>query len=278
VAALSLKHSVLVTEPLSDAAITRLRTFFQVETRMSGRVPSHDELVGWLDCKAGVIADSRFVFDAQLISRLPALKAVCNLDAAHHNLDLQALTQAGIRATHTPEPDSALQAIEASAGQAWQAIQPLLARAVPLATEAGRYNSWSRKLVLGPSLQGTRLGILGEQFFAKALTALAQAAQVTVCTDRDSALLTADVLVVEDAPAHGLRAADRARMKPAACVFTLPAGADPVSDLPGVRTQSWALLRSDIAAESMVASLGFGRNSWHPQYLLNPDIACQSCC
>ena len=277
-AATPLKHSVLVTEPLHDAALTRLCTFFEVETRLGGSVPSHDELVGWLHGKAGVIADSRFGFDAQLISRLPTLKAVCNLDAAHHNLDLQALTQAGIRATHTPEPDSVSQAIETSAGHAWQAIQSLLMRAVPVATEAGRYNSWSRKLVLGPSLQGTRLGILGEQRFVKALTALAQAAQVTVCPDRDSALLTADVLVVEDVPAHGLRAADRLRMKPAACVFTLPAGAAPASDLPDVRTPSWALLRSAMAAESMVASLGFGRNSWHPQYLLNPDIACQSCC
>ena len=273
-----LKHSVLVTERLHDAAITRLSTFFEVETRLGGSVPSHDELVGWLHGKAGVIADSRFVFDAQLISRLPTLKAVCNLDAAHHNLDLQALTQAGIRATHIPEPDSVSQAIETSAGHAWQAILPLLVRALPVATEVGRYNSWSRKLVLGPSLQGTRLGILGEQRFTEALTALAQAAQVTVCLDRDSALLTADVLVVEDVPAHGLRASDRLRMKPATCVFTLPAGAAPVFDLPDVRTQSWALLRSDMAAENMVASLGFGRNSWHPQYLLNPDIACQSCC
>ena len=125
-AAQSLKHSVLVAGLLSDVAMQRLSTFFEVETRLGGSVPSHDELVGWLHGKAGVIADSRFVFDAQLISRLPTLKAVCNLDAAHHNLDLQALTQAGIRATHIPEPDSVSQAIETSAGHAWQAILPLL--------------------------------------------------------------------------------------------------------------------------------------------------------
>ena len=106
-AALPLKHRVLVTAPLSDAAITRLTTFFEVETRHGCRVPSHEVLVGWLHGKAGVIADSRFVFDAELVSRLPTLKAVCNLDAAHHNLDLPALTKAGIRATHTPEPDPA---------------------------------------------------------------------------------------------------------------------------------------------------------------------------
>lgn len=270
--ALPLKHSVLVTEPLSDAAITRLSTFFDVETRLGGGVPSHDELVGWLHGKAGVIADSRFVFDAPLVSRLPTLKAVCNLDAAHHNLDLQALTQAGIRATHTPQPDMAIQA---SAQRAWQAIQPLLARTAANSPETGRYGGWSRKAVLGPSLQATCLGIFGEPRFAHALTALAQAAQVTVCYDRDSALSTADVLVLGDAPAYSLSAADRARMKPGACVYMLPADIDKVGDAP---TPQWAVLRSDMAAESMVASLGFGRNSWHPQYLLNPDIACDSCC
>ena len=269
-----LKHSVLVTQPLSDTAMARLATFFEVQTRTVSDVPSHDELLSWLHGKAGVIADSRFVFNAPLVSRLPTLKAICNLDAAHHNLDLQALTQAGIRATHTPEPDGAWQAIEASAQHAWHTVQPLLASAVPVALEAGNYGGWSRRLALGQSLKTTRLGILGEQHFAKALTALAQAAQVTVFTDRDRALSTADLLVIANT-AHALNPTDRARMKPTACVFTLPSDAETELDM---SAQPWAVRRGDIAAESMVASLGFGRSSWHPQYLLNPDIACDSCC
>lgn len=278
-AGLPLKHSVLVTQPMSDAGMTRLRTFFQVETRIGGDVPSRDELADWLHGKAGVIADSRFVFDTQLVDRLPTLKAICNLDAAHHNLDLQALTNAGIRATHTPEPDLAWCAAQARAENAWHAIKPLLERAVVPVPEAGketgRYGTWSRKVVLGPALQATRMGIFSEPRFAKALMTLAQAALVTVCADRETALSTADVLVVEGAPAHGLSAADRARIKSTACVWTLAAD---IALMPDVRDQPWALRRSDMAAESLVASLGFGRNSWHPQYLLNPDIACNSCC
>ncbi len=274
-AAQSLKHSVLVAGLLSDVAMQRLSTFFEVETRLGGGVPSHDELVNWLHGKAGVITDSRFIFDAPLIGRLPTLKAICNLDSAHHNLDLSALTQAGIRATHTPEPNPSIQT---SAQRAWQAIQPVLSRAVPVASEAGRYASWSRKVVLGPSLQATCLGILSEPCFVKALTALAQSAQVTVCADRDTALRSADVLVVDAASAQGLNAADRARMKLGACVFTLPADVAPFSDALDVLAQPWVLQRSDMAAESMVASLGFGRNSWHPQHLLNPEISCDSCC
>jgi hypothetical protein len=33
-----------------------------------------------------------------------------------------------------------------------------------------------------------------------------------------------------------------------------------------------------IAVEGLVASLGFGRRSFHPPYLLNPEVACTSCC
>ena len=97
-AAPPLLHSVLVTQPVSQAVITRLEIFFSVELRTSATVPSSDELVCWLQGKAGVIADTRYRFDATLIARLPILKAICNLDGAHHNLDLEALTRAGIRA------------------------------------------------------------------------------------------------------------------------------------------------------------------------------------
>jgi len=36
--------------------------------------------------------------------------------------------------------------------------------------------------------------------------------------------------------------------------------------------------RDHIAAEGLVAALGFGRHGWHPLYWLNPEIGCSSCC
>ncbi|WP_213991061.1 hypothetical protein [Sodalis sp. dw_96] len=32
------------------------------------------------------------------------------------------------------------------------------------------------------------------------------------------------------------------------------------------------------AAEQLIAALGFGRDGWHPGGLINPEVACGSCC
>lgn len=298
-----LKHSVLVTHPMSELAMSRLKTFFDVETRLEDRVPSSDELVDWLHGKAGVIADTRFVFDAQVVGRLPALKAICNLDAEHHNLDLQALTNAGIRATSTPAPGPAQLSVEARADKAWQVLGPLLQRAAPGAGVEGRYSGkWSRKVLLSEPLRMLSVGIIGAGAFAEALAARAQVAQVQrvrLGVDREAFWRTADVVVIcgadEGTPPPRVSAADIALLKPSAWVLNLagPAALAAVSDAALLARvvnsdagqardsappdQLW-LNRTRVAAEDLIASLGFGRNSWHPAHLLNVDILCESCC
>ncbi|MCY1164220.1 MAG: hypothetical protein V4455_07325 [Pseudomonadota bacterium] len=303
----SLKHSVLVTHPMSEGAMTRLQTFFDVETRVGEYVPSGDELVDWLYGKAGVIADTRFVFDAKLVGRLPMLKAICNLDAEHHNLDLQALTSAGIRATSTPAAGSGQLSVEASADKAWQQLLPLLQRAVPSAGTDGRYSSkWSRRVLLqepAHTLQELRMGILGTGPLANALAARAQAAKVQLLDlGRDCGAFwrTADVLVCAggaNASPGCITATGMALMKPAARILNLAGPQALAADVlrntalfgriengdvaPVHETTAPGQLllnQTHVAAEDLIASLGFGRNSWHPPHLLNPDILCDSCC
>jgi gluconate 2-dehydrogenase len=320
----SLRHSVLVTHPMSEGAMTRLQMFFEVETRLEDHVPSGDELVSWLRGKAGVIADTRFVFNAQVVGRLPILKAICNLDAEHHNLDLQALTNAGIRATSTPAPDPAQFSVEASAGKAWQVLLPLLQRAVPAAGAQGRYSGkWSRNVQLTAPVHMLTVAVMGRSPFAEALAALAKAALIqlvrpdfdatgsvlsTPGIDRKALWRTADVVVVCDTSAAALcpgadpspfriTAADMALMKPSARVLNLAGpialAVDVLRDatlLERVENSDVVLAdetapldqlllnRTRVAAEDLIASLGFGRNSWHPPHLLNTDVLCESCC
>ncbi len=299
-----LRHSVLVTHPMSEGAMTRLQTFFDVETRVEEHVPSGDELVDWLYGKAGVIADTRFVFDAKLVGRLPMLKAICNLDAEHHNLDLQALTSAGIRATSTPVPGSVQFSVEADVGKAWQQLSLLLQRAAPPTGAEGRYSSkWSRKVLLGEPSHMLCVGIIGDGAFANALAAHARAARVRLLgkdVDRETFWRTADAVVCGadgNASPGCIAAADMALMKPAARILNLAGPKALAADvlrnavLRG-RIESGELVpaheitapgqlllnQTRVAAEDLIASLGFGRNSWHPQHLLNPDILCESCC
>lgn len=319
-----LKHSVLVTHRMSEVAMSRLKTFFDVEMRLEDRVPSSDELVDWLRGKAGVIADTRFIFDAQVVRRLPVLKAICNLDEEHHNLDLQVLTNAGIRATSTPAPGSAQLSAEARAEKAWQVLGPLLQRAVPVAGADGRYSSkWSRNVHLTAPVHVLTVAVMGRSRFAGALAALVKAAQVKLVRpdfgatgpglfnsgmDRQTFWRTADVVVVCDTGAVAsspgadsspfrITAAHMASMKPSARVLNLEgpialaadvlcdatllkrveSGDVVIADETAPLDQLW-LNRTRVAAENLIASLGFGRNSWHPPHLLNTDVLCESCC
>ena len=296
------RHSVLVTHPMSDGAMRRLQTFFDVETRVEDHVPSGDELVGWLWGKAGVIADTRFVFDAQLVRRLPVLKAICNLDADHHNLDLEALTTAGIRATSTPA--SVCLSLEAQADQVLQLLTVLLRLAVPPTGGDGRYRGkWSRRVLLDKPVHMRSVGVIGAGALADTLVMRAQLAQFGLVdrnAEEERFWGTADVVIciaTGVTPPVRLTAAHMAWMKPEARVLNL-AGPDLLA--PDVlrdpvlmaRILSREILtagkaaapdqlllnRTQVAAEDLIASLGFGRNSWHPKHLLNPDILCESCC
>ena len=296
------RHSVLVTHPMSDGAMRRLQTFFDVETRVEDHVPSGDELVGWLWGKAGVIADTRFVFDAQLVRRLPVLKAICNLDADHHNLDLEALTTAGIRATSTPA--SVCLSLEAQADQVLQLLTVLLRLAMPPTGGDGRYTGkWSRRVLLDEPVHMRSVGVIGAGALADTLVMRAQWAQFGLVdrnAEEERFWGTADVVICTATgvtPPVRLTAAHMAWMKPEARVLNLAGldllAADVLRDpvlmarilSPEILTAGKAaapdqllLNRTQVAAEDLIASLGFGRNSWHPKHLLNPDILCESCC
>ncbi len=160
--------------------MARLQTFFDVETHIEDQDFSGEEFIELLNGKAGVMTDSRHLFDAALICRVPTLKAVCNLDASHDNMDLPVLTSAGIRATNTPQAVSGSTSSMTSMARRWGAK---------------------------PSLSG---------------------------------------LV----------------MDPDADVYPEFTSDDPTR----------------VAAENLVASLGFGRYGWHPPHLINKEILCESCC
>ncbi|SFC73828.1 Lactate dehydrogenase [Polaromonas sp. OV174] len=310
----SLRHRVLVTRPIAEDAMRRLDTFFEVETRLDDRVPDADELVRWLAGKAGVIADSRFVFDAPVVQQLPMLKAICNLDAAHDNLDLSLLTRAGIRATNTPERGSAAQALEAASEQAWLILHRLLQQRVPEAQAQGRYSAqWSRRVTLAAPLKTLAVAFTVDDALSQALALSAAAERANVLMpqgssggsssavtrlDRAALWRDADVVVLGgDLAAAPVSMADMAMLKPSAVVLNLAgvnALAPEVWDDAGLRARiEGGAARPDgggvqaapdlqsaarVTAENLIAALGFGRNGWHPAHLLNPDILCDSCC
>lgn len=96
------KHRVLVTRPVSAAALARLGQFFEVECCTPDSVATLDGFIAQLQHKAAAVIGHENTMDASVIARLSNLKAVCNLSAEFDNLDLKALTKAGIHAMNTP--------------------------------------------------------------------------------------------------------------------------------------------------------------------------------
>lgn len=252
-------HRVLVATPLHPAALDRLRAFFLVE-----EAARDDDVDARLDGMAGIVTDEALAFDAARIERFPVLQAVSILGPSHAQLDLPALTEAGIRATNLPLDDDALR-VEA----VWRALEPRLRLGADLATPTPAEMRGTMRPMLQPRV---RLG--------RSLASLA------VAFECDDALCTA---LAARAATAGLRVLGAGQGAPDVIVAMKPAadGADSGSlariDLGALietETTSDALLalRDRIAAEGLIAALGFGRDSFHPPYLLNPEIACTSCC
>ncbi|MFP3616297.1 D-glycerate dehydrogenase, partial [Paraburkholderia sp. SIMBA_050] len=53
--------------------------------------------------KAGVLANAADKIDGAVVAALPQLRAVCNMAVGYNNLDVPALTAAGVVATNTPD-------------------------------------------------------------------------------------------------------------------------------------------------------------------------------
>ncbi|MES2536380.1 MAG: hypothetical protein V4632_10970 [Pseudomonadota bacterium] len=100
--AFSDRHRVLITHPVAADVVEKLDRFFIVDHHTDAQELAPDELFARLKDKAGVLSTQNDWIDAAMIRQLRSLKVVSNMAEAYDNLDLEALTQAGIMATNAP--------------------------------------------------------------------------------------------------------------------------------------------------------------------------------
>lgn len=96
------RHRVLVTRCVAQDVLDKLDRFFEVELCEQVLPLTRDELLARLKEKAGVLATCTDTIDATMIAQLRSLKAVCTMASTCENLDIPALTQAGIMVTNAP--------------------------------------------------------------------------------------------------------------------------------------------------------------------------------
>lgn len=235
---------VWVSRPLFADIIDRLREFFEVEIEAQDRSWTKAEVAHKVRDKHGAVLGVADPLDAAGIAQAPELRAVANVAVGYDNLDLAALTAAGIVATNTPDVLN-----EAVADFAW-ALLLATARRVGEGeryVRAGRWRSPSYNLLLGAEVHGRTLGILGMGRIGQAiarrgagfhmpviyhnrsrLDAAIERDCIAEYVGRDELLRAADFLVLvlplTRENRHAIGAAELARMKPSAVLINIARG------------------------------------------------------
>ncbi len=152
------RQRVWVSQPLFDDIVGRLEQHFDVETTPEVRKHSPAQLAAALANADGVLATLNDRIGVDEIAGAPRLRAIANVGVGYNNLDVDALSAAGILATNTPD---VLTETTADFGFA------LLMATARRITESerwlrdGQWRQWSFASMLGADLHGSTLGILG---------------------------------------------------------------------------------------------------------------------
>jgi len=154
----AMKLSVLVTRAIFPDVIDRLAQYFDVDANQEDLVLDAPALRARLAGKAGVLANAADRIDGNLVAALPQLRAVCNMAVGYNNLDVPALTAAGIVATNTPDVLT-----ETTADFGWALLMATARRVTESEhyLRAGKWERWSYDMLVGVDVHGSTLGILG---------------------------------------------------------------------------------------------------------------------
>lgn len=277
---------VWVSRPLFGDIVDRLREFFDIEVETEDRPWTPGEVAFKLHDKQGAMLGVADPVTADVVAQAPQLRAVANVAVGYDNLDLAALTAAGIVATNTPDVLN-----EAVADFAW-ALLLATARRVGEGERYVRADLWrspSYNLLLGAEVHGRTLGILGMgrigQAIARrgahgfgmrviyhnrsALSAQVEAECKATYVSKETLLRESDHLIIvvpySKESHHAVGAAELAMMKPSATLTNIARG--------GVVDDA-AL--ADALADRRLAAAGLdvfeGEPQVHPRLLTVPNV------
>ncbi|WP_426394034.1 2-hydroxyacid dehydrogenase [Ralstonia sp. R-29] len=326
-----MKPGILVTRAMFPEVLERLRESFDVIDNQADVVYPPEALAERLQGRVGLLANAADTINAELIARVPTLRAVANMAVGYNNLDLPAMTRAGILATNTPDILT-----ETTADFGW-ALLMAAARRVSESERwlrAGQWQRWTYDAFLGAEVFGSTLGILGMGRIGQALARRASGFSMRVIyhnrsrlapeieqdtratyVSKEELLKQADHLVLvlpySKESHHAIGTAELAQMKPTATLVNLArggivddaalaqalankrifaAGLDVYEGEPNVHpalleaehvaltphiasaTHGTRLGMANLAADNLIAALGFGPHAGQPPNLLNPDV------
>jgi gluconate 2-dehydrogenase len=151
-------QKILVTIPLFDSVIERLRIHFDVETCGEQAIEASDELIARLQGKAGMVVAGTPRVDSALLQVCPDLRAVCSMAVGFNNIDVPACTVRGVVVSNAPD------VLTETTADFGFALMMATARRIGESEHflrAGQWKQWRYDLFAGADVHGATLGVLG---------------------------------------------------------------------------------------------------------------------
>jgi len=171
-----MKKKILITRPLFPDVVDRLREYFDVTVNEGPRYTT-ELLRAALQGMSGAIVAGGEKIDDEVVAGLTGLKAICVSAAGYNNVDVAALTRAGIIGTNSPGP-----ADETVADFAWGLMIATARRIVEGAhwVDQGQWKGTVGSRLFGTNLCDKTLGIMGMGRIGQAIARRAIGFRMTV--------------------------------------------------------------------------------------------------
>jgi gluconate 2-dehydrogenase len=238
------KPRVWVSRPTFPGVIARLEPYFEVTEEPDERKFSQSELASKLAQHDAVIVGLKDRIGAAEVGQSERLRIVANLGVGYDNIDLDAMSAAGIAVTNTADVLN-----ESVADYAWALLLGVARRmnAAERWLRAGNWHSTDFKAWLGTDVRGRTLGILGMGRIGQAIARRAAGFDMTVLyhnrtqlpaadeqrlrarhVDKQQLLRESDFLILalplNSRTRHAIGAAELAVMKPTAMLINIARG------------------------------------------------------
>ncbi|MGQ9469286.1 MAG: 2-hydroxyacid dehydrogenase, partial [Nitrososphaerales archaeon] len=153
------RPEVYVTRILPSPAMEILKKYCNLEVNEDEDAPSKEEIIRKVAKKDGLLCLLTDKIDREVIDAAPNLVVISSYSVGYDHIDVNEATKRGIYVTYTPGVLT-----EATADFAWALLMSIARRV----TEADRYVregrwkiAWSPTMLVGASVYGKTLGILG---------------------------------------------------------------------------------------------------------------------
>ncbi|MDQ7028533.1 MAG: NAD(P)-dependent oxidoreductase [Ardenticatenia bacterium] len=156
---------VLVTEPLDEAGVTRLRQYVDVDERFG---VSEEELEAIIPEYEGLIVRSRTKVTSRIIEAGKRLRVIGRAGVGLDNIDVSTARAMGIEVRNCPDTTSV------AVAEHTFALLLALARRLPEADRTMKAGQWEKRRLKGVSLRGKTIGIIGFGRIGRQVARLAQ--------------------------------------------------------------------------------------------------------